>query len=91
MEAKYVERLSRVKEYSNELLETLNFMIKEIHNPGWDNYSAKIATILVNLNSKPKPASNTKTVGSGSHTTSERAHHAYCQDLILVLLLKLIE
>lgn len=92
MEAEHVEKLSRINEFSDELINTLTVIIREIHRQSWDNFAAKIAAILVNFTTHPKIVYMRKSPSAGIFITSlNKTLEDYCLDLILQSLLKLIK
>ena len=92
MEAELVEKLSRINEFSDELINILTAIIRDIHRPAWDIHTSKLAVYLINFTSQPKihymrkSPSATIAVNNGNKTLED-----YCMDLILQLLLKLLK
>mgnify|MGYP006976740933 CR=1 FL=1 len=92
MEAEHVDKLSRINEFSDELINILTVTIREIHRPSWDNYCQKIASILVNFTTHPKIIYMRKGPSAGIMINNlNKTLEEYCMDLILQSLLKLIK
>ncbi len=92
MEAELVEKLSRINEFSDDLVNILTAMIRDIQRPAWDTNLRKLALILVNFTVQPKITNmrngpSSKIVINNKNKTLED----YCLDLILQLLLKILK
>ena len=92
MEAELIEKLSRVGEFSDELINILTAISRDVHRPEWDIHTSKLAVILIGFTCQPKITYMRKsppvtiTVNNASKTLED-----YCIDLILQLLLKLLK
>jgi hypothetical protein len=92
MEAELIEKLSRINEFSDDLVNILTAMIRDIQRPAWDTNLRKLVLILINFTVQPKitnmrNAPSSKIVINNKNKTLED----YCLDLILQLVLKILK
>ncbi len=92
MEAELIEKLSRVNEFSDDLVNIITAITRDIHRPAWDIYNAKLAVILVNFTCQPKISYMRKSPSAAiAINNAKKTLEDYCLDLILRLLLKLLK
>lgn len=91
MEAELIEKLSRINEFSDELVNVLTAIVRDIQRQAWDTHLVKLVTILINFTLQPKINYMRKSPTSGIVINKNKTLEEYCLDLILQLLLKLLK
>ena len=92
MEAELIEKLSRVNEFSDDLVNIITAITRDIHRPAWDPYTAKLAVILINFTCQPKISYMRKSPSAAiAINNAKKTLEDNCLDQILRLLLKLLK
>lgn len=92
MEAELVDKLANCSEFSDDLINILTAITRDIHREVWDLYLNKLVPILVNFTSQTKVNyMNKNSSGLITIASVQKTFHDYCLDIILQLLLKIIK
>jgi hypothetical protein len=92
MEAELVEKISRVTDFSDDLVNMLTAINRDIYRPSWDQHISKLASTLVNFASHPKITYMRRGPSAGILMGNQnKTLEEYCLDLILQILLKVFK
>lgn len=84
MEAEYVDKLNRSNEFSDDLINILTAILRDVHRPEWDIYLTKLIGILINFTSSNKIAFLRKSPSASVFINNlNKTLEEYCLDLIL--------
>ena len=92
MEAEYIDKLSKANEFSDDLINILTGIIRDINSPAWDKYLQKLSQILINFTLQNKISFLRKSPSASIFINNlNKTLEEYCLDLVLQLLLKVMK
>jgi len=92
MEAELVDKLQNCTEFSDDLINILTAITRDIHREIWDIYLNRLVPILVGFTTQSKINSmNKNPTGVINVQLIQKTFNDYCLDITLQLLLKLIK
>lgn len=85
-----LEKLSSIQEFSEDLLDILTTILKEIESKEWDSYMPKLSLLLVSFTCQNKYNHLRKAKGPIiSKNKIKKKVYEFCLDIILQILLKI--
>ncbi len=93
MEYEILERLANVHDFSDEFINLLTAILRDIHHDAWNPYLNRITLFLITFCCQSKYTHHLKASRQVNIPTSQttKKYHEYCLDLILQLLLKIVK